>query len=245
MIMARSQVGKILTFLSIFASDRQLFSVTNAFHVPSYATRSATVTVVPFSTFDSSLTRKPFQAMEHDSESKSSSTSLAMGMWDSDNDQKIMGKDRLLACAPYILPLCDGDQFGKYIFQRIPAIGQLDYLLLGGFHGFFNSVPLSSFGLFLLFAFQSRNMDLSRAVRFNFQQAILIDIALIFPELFSSISGSAGQNLPRIVLETSSNLVFYTYAAAIGYSVISNLLGEKPDQIPVLSEAAEQSIGPM
>jgi hypothetical protein len=85
-------------------------------------------------------------------------------------------------------------------------------------------------------------MSMSRVVRFNAQQAAIIDVALVFPEL---IAGSMqALDLPRALLEPCSNFVYYTYMTMVLYSVYSNLRGQKPNQIPWISEAAEMAVGP-
>jgi len=86
----------------------------------------------------------------------------------------------------------------------------------------------------------SRNPGLSRFLRFNLQQAILLDIAFIIPNFF----GGVGQMVPIEVQQVLSNTVFYSMVLAIGYSWFSIAQGKTPDQVPVVSEAANQAIGP-
>ena len=64
---------------------------------------------------------------------------------------------------------------------------------------------------------------------------------MIFPALF----GGAADNLPREIVEPATNFVFYGFAASILYVVGWNLgRGEEPREIPIVSQAAEQQIGP-
>eukprot|EP00591_Stephanopyxis_turris_P001886 CAMPEP_0195522616 /NCGR_PEP_ID=MMETSP0794_2-20130614/20954_1 /TAXON_ID=515487 /ORGANISM="Stephanopyxis turris, Strain CCMP 815" /LENGTH=223 /DNA_ID=CAMNT_0040652413 /DNA_START=163 /DNA_END=834 /DNA_ORIENTATION=- len=164
-------------------------------------------------------------------------------MWNNDDDS-ITGRDRIASCIPYALPLLDGDQFGRFIYQRIPILGMLDSIFIAPLASLYHSIPFLGLGLFVLLSFGSRNPNLSRGVRYNMQQAILIDIALIFPELFGSLGGSAA-SMPRFVVEPATNFIYYCLVAAVLYSVVSNLSGKKPNQIPIISEAAEQGVGPM
>jgi len=48
----------------------------------------------------------------------------------------------------------------------------------------------------------------------------------------------------RILVESGNNFVFYVLVAAVGYALFSNVTGKLPNQIPCVSEAAEQQIGP-
>ena len=47
-----------------------------------------------------------------------------------EDEGEIRGPDRIKSCIPYILPLIDGDPFGNYIYERIPVLGDIHYVLL-------------------------------------------------------------------------------------------------------------------
>jgi len=82
-------------------------------------------------------------------------------------------------------------------------------------------------------------------VRFNAQQAVLIDVVLIVPTWMASVMERAmAGDIPRVYDEAGSNFVYYALMSAVLYSVVSNLNGKKPDQIPYLSGAAEFMVGP-
>jgi hypothetical protein len=74
------------------------------------------------------------------------------------------------------------------------------------------------------------------------QQAILLDIAIIIPGLFRSL----GQliPIPAELAVVGGNTVFYTMAGVIGYSIFCNIQGKTPNEVPILSQAAEAAIGP-
>ena len=69
----------------------------------------------------SNAATRPSQNHQHQQRQQSSLTKLAM--WS--NDEELRGTDRFKACVPYILPLLDGDQFGHYIYERIPPLGRM------------------------------------------------------------------------------------------------------------------------
>ena len=105
------------------------------------------------------------------------------------------------------------------------------------------SYPFLSLILFFIFTLGTRNVPgMSRAVRFNAQQAVLIDVALILPTLFSE--GLADVEIPRVYAEVGSTFTYYVLMSCILYSVVSNLKGEKPDLLPFVSPAAEMMPGP-
>jgi len=157
------------------------------------------------------------------------------------SDGEINGSDRIKSCIPYFLPILDGDQFGRFIYQRIPPLGLADQIFVQPIASLYHSIPFLSLGLFILLSLGTRNPEISRSLRFNAQQALLIDIALIFPELLGSVTPN---NLPLMVVEPSTNFVYYAYISAVLYSIFSNLTGKKPNQIPVISDAAEMALGP-
>lgn len=162
-------------------------------------------------------------------------------MWSGEDE--LEGTDRIKACVPYILPLVDGDHFGKFLYERIPPLGVLDDILLGPLVNIFNTVPFLSIGMFIALTLGTRgNTDMARGVRFNAQQAALIDVALVFPEL---IAGSFEEDpAPRYISEPCSNFVYYSYMSCVLYSIVSNLRGKKPNQIPFISEYSELAVGP-
>jgi len=161
-----------------------------------------------------------------------------------DDDAEIIGPERIKSCIPYILPLIDGDNFGKYIYERIPALGTADYVLLRPFVEAIHGAPALSIVLFIIFALGPQLTGQSRTVRFNAQQAVLIDVALIFPQLIGEAVADADANLPRAVMEPASNFVWYFIVSCVAYCVVSNLRGKVPNQIPYISSFSDMAIGP-
>ena len=161
-------------------------------------------------------------------------------MWG--NDDEVQGQDRIKACIPYLLPLIDGHHFAKYINLRFPLLAAIDSITIAPLAKLVESVPFLSLILFLVLSLGTRSANLSRPVKFNAQQAVLIDIALIFPELIGA--AFEGQRAFVPLMEPSSNFVFYFYMACVIYSVASNLRGRIPNQIPFISNAANMAVGP-
>mmetsp|Transcript_20645 Transcript_20645/g.43089 ORF Transcript_20645/g.43089 Transcript_20645/m.43089 type:complete len:226 (+) Transcript_20645:33-710(+) len=155
------------------------------------------------------------------------------------NNSEIDGTDRVLSCLPYLIPLLDGDRYGRFLFYTVPALGLADSLLLGPFKFLYGSIPFAQFIFFIGLSVLSRNPEIPRPVRFNMQQALLLDIALVFPSLF----GQLPFPMPGVLVNSGSNFVFLALVGSVGYSVVSNLTGKVPDKIPIVSEAAGSSIG--
>ena len=169
------------------------------------------------------------------------SKTVLAGMWSQDDE--IEGVDRIKACVPYLLPLIDGDHFGQYIYSRIPLLGALNDVTIGPLAEISHNIPFLTLGLFIALTLGTRfNTEMSRNLRFSAQQAALIDVALLLPELIASAFEE--DPLPRYIVEPCANFVWYAYMTAVIYSVYSNLRGKKPDQIPWLSSSADLMVGP-
>ena len=166
-----------------------------------------------------------------------------MNRWRGTED--VEGVDILKSCFPYLLPLCDGDHFGRYIYHDIPPLGFLDALFIGPLSEFVTGVPFLGVILFVALTLGTRsNTEMSWNVRFNAQQAALLDVALIVPELIGS--AFEGQDVPRYIQAPCMNFVWYCYMAMALYSIYSNVvLRKRPDQIPFISSYATAMTGPI
>ena len=161
------------------------------------------------------------------------------------NDSPPTLSDRVVSLIPYLFPLVDSIQFGQYMLNK-----EIDTPLVGfvtTVYAIYQAVPFS--GLFAFFAlnFLSGNMALNRLVRFNMQQAILVDIALIIPGLLGGLATYILPNVwgipiqPEMVVQAST-LTFLLTSAVILYSCASSLAGQVPDKIPIISERVEKRV---
>jgi len=162
-------------------------------------------------------------------------------MWSTDDE--IEGIDKFKSCIPYMLPLLDGEIFGKYIYERVPPLGFLDSLFIGPLYESYSQVPFLGTIIFIGLTLGTRgNSDMSRNLRFNANQAALIDVVLIAPELIGS--AFEGEDIPRYLQEPCMNFVWYIYMSMVMYSIFSSLQGKKPTQLPWISGYAEIMVGP-
>ena len=92
----------------------------------------------------------------------------------------------------------------------------------------------------LKLSFFTRNQGLSRFVRFNIQQALLLDIVLIIPSFF----GDIGRVFPAELQAMGTNFVFYLMVLVVGYSWFNVAQGKTPNAVPIISEAADMQNGP-
>lgn len=152
--------------------------------------------------------------------------------------------ERALSSLAYLLPVLDSLSFGRFVFAAAPTVANIFLAPLMPLYQIYRGVPFVAFGVFLLlYVFVVRNANIARFVRFNVYQALLIDIALIFPQLLAGMR--LGAAVPPQIVELLSSSVFYAVALAVGYAITANIRGRVPDQIPGVSNAVYSQMGPM
>ncbi len=150
-------------------------------------------------------------------------------------------KDRVFSTLPYLLPLFYAMEFGQYLFQQFPFLRYLEIPLIP-VAIIFGAVPFGLAGIiifFVLFLAVVQNERISRFIRFNTMQSILLNIGVFLISFVARIlaRGIGG----GILLETLYNLVFLAVVAACGYSIIQALMGRYAE-IPTISEAAHMQV---
>mmetsp|Transcript_131589 Transcript_131589/g.380636 ORF Transcript_131589/g.380636 Transcript_131589/m.380636 type:complete len:389 (-) Transcript_131589:122-1288(-) len=157
------------------------------------------------------------------------------------NDGEPTTKDKIISVLPYLFPLLDSLQFGRFLVAENPENPFVVVLAL--LFTLYKSIPFSGFLSFLALNILSGNPGINRLVRFNMQQAIFLDIALFFPGLIGAVfalaATGAGVQFPSAFTEISSDLIFGTLLLTIGYACVSSLLGVTPNKIPGISQAVE------
>jgi uncharacterized membrane protein len=146
--------------------------------------------------------------------------------------------DRFFGSMAYLLPIADVYSFGIFVFRQFPIVGSLYQPLEPLLQ--LNS-GLSGFVLFLLlYIGVVVNPRISRFIRFNVLQAILIGILI---SLFGLLLQYILLPIPNIegLLEVLMNTVFYgTWVMSI-YGIIMSAVG-KYTEIPQLSETAHLQV---
>ncbi|KAL3940967.1 MAG: hypothetical protein SGBAC_004597 [Bacillariaceae sp.] len=132
------------------------------------------------------------------------------------NDKEPTTRDKLVSVLPYLFPLMDSLQFGRFLI--VENADNPFVVVLALLYALYKAVPFSGFVSFLVLNVLSSNPGINRLVRFNMQQ---------------------GTTLPPIFTELSSDVIFGSLLLAIAYCSISSLLGQTPNKIPLISQAAE------
>lgn len=145
---------------------------------------------------------------------------------------------RAASCVPYLLPLADGAVYGAYLLSAVPVLG----VAIAPFVILLRAVPFGGLICFFIFSSQSRNPKLPVLLRFNLQQAILLDIALFFPSLAGLLP--IPESISQSLQEPACDAVFLALMACIFYSWIGNLAtGKAPNKIPFIGDTADKQIG--
>ncbi|WCJ33091.1 hypothetical protein M5689_014474 [Euphorbia peplus] len=148
--------------------------------------------------------------------------------------------DRIISAVCYFYPFFDGIQYGKFVLTQFPALQTLIQPLVPAIR-VFKSFPLNGFLVFLtLYLVVVRNPNFSRYVRFNTMQAIVLDVLLIFPDLFErTFNPHEGIGLD-LVMSLDSTVFLYLLVCLI-YGSSSCLLGQLP-RLPIVADAADRQV---
>lgn len=158
----------------------------------------------------------------------------------------IQVNERVWASLPYLLPLSASVFFGDFIFQQLWPIAYLYLPAIWLYRNvlMFPVVPLLGIGgefvvFLLLYLLVIRDRRVSRFIRFNAMQALLLEIVLFLAQLVvrllaEGLGGLAGMSF---VVETVANIAFLGMALACGYAVYHCIVGTYSD-LPGISEAA-------
>jgi len=150
--------------------------------------------------------------------------------------------DRLLAGLPYLLPLLDALPLGKYIFIQYPYVARA-MAVLAPVQSVYYSIPFLPFIVFLgVYSGIVSNTNLSRFIRYNAMQAVLLDILLIIPQLLLDTvfhAPEGGLGLQAYV--SSTNTVFLFVAICVAYGMGSCAVGQTP-RLPLVAEAADSQV---
>ena len=160
------------------------------------------------------------------------------------NEGKPSGSDKIVSLLPYLFPLLDSIQYGKYLLNTETDNPFVAILVL--LYQLYLSVPFSGLICFFALGALSNNIGLNRLIRFNIQQAISLDIALIIPSLLGGIGVVGlpylGMPVPDEVQVLFSTGTFFAFSAAILYSCVSSLAGVIPNKLPLISQRVENRV---
>ncbi|KAG2496119.1 hypothetical protein HYH03_005722 [Edaphochlamys debaryana] len=149
--------------------------------------------------------------------------------------------DRVLAALPYILPYFDAVMYGRYLFYMYPWVKTAVTPLLPAM-SLYHSLPMGSFLVFFgLYLGVVNNQSLSRFVRFNAVQAILLDILLVLPRLVETVFTPPTSGWGAQVYIQSQSFIWVFIAATVLYGIVCSFLGQYA-RLPFISDAADAQV---
>merc|ERR1712127_576789 len=181
---------------------------------------------------------------EQESKRREQEALLAQAKLEFLNEKEPTTSDKLVSVLPYLFPLMDGLQYGRFLLGAEDAGANPFVIILAVLYGLYRSIPFSGFAAFFALNLLSGNPSINRLVRFNMQQAIFLDIALFFPSLLIGLGGLilgniGGLNVPDAAGELFSDVIFGTLLLTLAYCVGSSLLGKEPSSIPLVSQSVK------
>ncbi|MCO5546961.1 hypothetical protein L7F22_000400 [Adiantum nelumboides] len=148
--------------------------------------------------------------------------------------------EKIAAASAYLLPFLDGVQYGRYFLTQFPQ-AQLAFQPLYPILRIYSSTPFASIAVFFgLYFLVVRNPNVSRYVRYNTMQAVMLDVLLILPSLVEGIyHPQSGVGLEILVV--FYNTIFFYLVACFLIGSGSCLLGKTP-RLPLVADAADAQV---
>ena len=151
--------------------------------------------------------------------------------------------ERAIAALVYMLPLLDSLKYSKFLLLQFPAVSLALLPLSPLISLWFNLGVLQIAVFFATYLGVVQNQNMKRFVRFNAQQAVLLDILLIVPDLltrtFQGIDGSGptgGAGLQAEIIFFNSVFLFTYICCTVG--AVGSTAG-KEIKLPLIGDAAE------
>ncbi|MEB3252537.1 MAG: Tic20 family protein [Cyanobacteriota bacterium] len=153
-------------------------------------------------------------------------------------------RDRIFAALPYILPITAGIPYGVQLINQFPLFGFLLLPLsplIRVYMGLEQTIPFFGLLVFLaLILLVVRNERISRFIRFNTMQAILLSFILaVFSLILSILNPSL--LFGELIASTLANMLFLGMVVSVGYSLVQTLRGEYAE-IPTISDAVHMQV---
>eukprot|EP00931_Biecheleriopsis_adriatica_P105996 TRINITY_DN80515_c0_g1_i1.p1 TRINITY_DN80515_c0_g1~~TRINITY_DN80515_c0_g1_i1.p1 ORF type:complete len:478 (+),score=110.29 TRINITY_DN80515_c0_g1_i1:66-1436(+) len=154
-----------------------------------------------------------------------------------ENDDRSTGT-RILASLAYLLPLAEAFRFAIPLCAAIPPLGVL-FGPLAILTIVFQAIPGGSLLFFIAFIFLAQSKDVPRLTRFNLEQSVLLDIALVLPSLVLSGLEFSGQVEATVF---AGAFVFFVTLGICLLCVSKTLDGKEPDDLGIISDTTKRVI---
>lgn len=137
--------------------------------------------------------------------------------------------------------MLDALPYGKYLFLQYPFIVRA-LAPLGPLNSLYHAFPFAPFLVFLGIYSVVNNFNLSRFVRYNAMQAVLLDILLIIPSvILNDIFQPPSDSFGIAAFTAINNTIFLFIAVSVAYGMASCAVGQTP-RLPLVARAADSQV---
>lgn len=149
--------------------------------------------------------------------------------------------DRVLSAATYILPFMNAFVYARFLYHMQPLVKACLQPLLPAIAAY-SKIPFASFiAFFALYLGIVNNQSMSRFVRFNAMQAILLDIGLILPRLVETVISPPSSGWGAQLYANSQSFIWIFITIWVAYGIYYSLMGQY-GRIPFVGEAADAQV---
>ena len=150
--------------------------------------------------------------------------------------------DRFVALLPYLVPLLDGLRYSRFFFSQFP---QAIFLLqpLQPIASMYFRIPFAGMiSFFAIYLGIAENRNMSRFVRFNAMQAIILDIVLVLPGMVEYVlSPGSLRGMAFEMYKLCYNSVWVFVLAAFCLAAVGCMLGQMY-KLPFIGDAADMRV---
>lgn len=150
--------------------------------------------------------------------------------------------DRVVALLPYLVPLLDGLRYSRFFFAQFPQAIVLLQPLQPLASAYFRIPFAGMISFFAIYMGLAENRSMSRFVRFNAMQAIILDVCMVLPGMIeyvlspSSLSGVFFQ-----LYKLCYNAVWIFVLASFCLAAVGCATGQMY-KLPYIGDAADMRI---
>ena len=164
---------------------------------------------------------------------------------DSGSDEDTGAADRAIAALSYLLPLLDGLKYSKFLLMQFPLFGLALLPLKPAIDLWYGLGFLQIAVFFGLYLGVVQNQKMKYFTRYNAQQAVLLDILLIVPDVLARLASGLGGDDALLTGGPGLEIQVLMYNTVFLYVYLSSVVGVgasalgKNVKLPLVGDAAE------
>ena len=163
----------------------------------------------------------------------------------SSDEDSVGGAERAIAALSYLLPLLDGLKYSKFLLMQFPLFGLALLPLKPAIDVWYGLGFLQIAVFFGLYLGVVQNQNMKYFTRYNAQQAVLLDILLIVPDVLARLASGMGGDDALLTGGPGLEVQVLMYNTVFLYVYLSSVVGVgasalgKTVKLPLVGDAAE------